>query len=121
MRIKVLALDKLVSEYVRRKSKGFCERCGRYYGWQGLQCCHYHGRRAKSTRFDEDNLFALDFGCHQYFHEHPKEFEVFALDKLGRQAFDMLEYRANKGGKPDIQLLTLYYKNEIERLKGGLG
>ena len=113
MKVHINPLDKLVSEYIRKRSGGYCERCGKYYGWRGLQACHFHGRRKQSVRFDEDNLVALDFGCHQYFHENPKEFEAFMKSRLGEYKFNLLQARS-RPQKIDKELLTIYYKNKIE-------
>ncbi len=43
MRVRVDPLDKLVSEYMRKRSGGYCQRCGAYYGWEKLQACHCGG------------------------------------------------------------------------------
>lgn len=116
MKIVITKLDKLASEYVRRKAKGKCERCGRDYGdWKRLQCCHYHGRRMRNVRFDPTNLVALCFGCHQHFHEQPHEFDEFMLKRLGQAEFDNLNIRAHTiGGKVDYKLWELYL---LEQLK----
>ena len=118
MRIRVELIDKLVSEYIRKKSGGFCQRCGRYYGWKNLQACHFHGRSRKSVRYDEENLVALDFGCHVYLDSHPMEKVEFFKALLGEQPFDLLNSRARILGKPDKQGLTLYYREKIKGLDG---
>ncbi len=114
MKIKIDKLDKLVSEYVRKRSKGYCERCGKHYGWKGLQASHFHPRRKRSVRYDADNMVALDFGCHQYFHENHNEFEEWFINYIGQKDFEMLEGRMRDMTKPDIELLTIYYQNAIK-------
>ena len=115
MRIKRDELDILVSEYIRKRSKGYCERCGKYYGWKRLHACHFHGRSRCSVRYDEDNLAACDFGCHQFLDSHPLEKVEFFLQRLGQDKFDMLNSRMRTLAKDlDKSALILYY---IEKLK----
>ena len=118
MRVKIDPLDKLVSEYVRKRSKGYCERCGKYYGWKKLQACHFHTRSKKSVRYDEDNLVALDFGCHQYLDSHPYEKIEFFKERLGDK-LDLLNARASKPGKLDKKLLWIYYREKIKEYEEG--
>ena len=113
MKIRIDPLDKLVSEYVRKRSGGYCERCGKYYGWKGLQACHFHGRSKRSVRYDEDNLVALDFGCHQFLDSHPLEKVEFFKTRLGERGFNMLNSRMRGMEKVDRKLLELYYQNKL--------
>ena len=107
-------LDILVSEYIRKKSGGYCERCGKYYGWKRLHTCHFHGRSRRSVRYDEDNLVALDFGCHQFLDSQPLEKVEFFKVRLGEDRFDMLNSRMRQTHpKPDKELLTLYYQQRL--------
>ena len=134
MRIKLDALDKLVSEYIRRKAikeVGGCERClapkydivkedgSIFPAWQQLQCCHFHGRGNHSVRYDPDNLAGLDFGCHQFLDSHPLEKIEFFKQRLGEDRFNMLNSRMRQMGKPDKKLLTLYYQSKIKEVDNG--
>ena len=115
LKIKIDPLDRLFSEYIRKLSKGYCERCGAYYGWQRLQCCHFHTRGEKAIRWDEDNACACDFGCHQYLDSHPLEKVEFFQKRLGKR-FDLLNARRRTMGRPDKSALTLYFKTKIKEL-----
>ena len=115
MRVKIDPLDKLVSEYIRKRSGGYCERCGKYYGWQNLQTCHFHSRRKRSVRWDTDNLVALDFGCHTHLDGNPLEKIEFFKQRLGEQAFDFLNARARiTHPKPDKALIEIYLLKELD-------
>ena len=117
LRIRIDPLDTLTSEYVRKKSKGFCERCGKYYGWQNLQCCHFHSRRKVSVRYDEDNLAACDFGCHQYLDGNPMEKIEFFKQRIGEEKFDLLNSRVRiTYPKPDKKMIEIYLRAEIKKL-----
>jgi hypothetical protein len=117
LKIRIDPLDSLVSEYVRKRTKGFCERCGKYYGWQRLQACHFHSRRKISVRYDSDNLAGCDFGCHQWLDGNPMEKVQFFQNRLGQVKFDLLNSRARiTFPRPDKKLLTIYYQQQIKLL-----
>ena len=116
MRIRLDPVDKLFSVFVRKRSKGYCERCLQYKGWERLQCCHFHSRRMRSTRYDPDNACALDFGCHQYLDSHPLEKIEFFKARLGEEAFEMLQHRARQIGKPDKEAIKLYLQEQIKEI-----
>ena len=130
MRIELL--DKLVSEYIRRRALQRvcgCERCltpkydivkdnGEIYpAWNQLQCSHFHGRAKKSTRYDEDNLAGLCGACHMYLTAHPLEHVEWFKNHLGQEAFDLLNSRMRIPGKPDKAALMLYYKDKLKELE----
>lgn len=114
MRIRIDPLDVLFSEFIRKRAKGVCERCGSYKGWKRLQCSHFFGRAKKSVRWDEENCSALCFGCHAYFTAHPLEHCDWFQERLGDR-FDLLMGRVNQTHpKPDKELLTLYYREKLK-------
>lgn len=114
MRIRIGPLDKLFSHYIKLRDK-VCQRCG---GISGLQTSHFWGRGRKSTRYDEENCCLLCFGCHQYFHANPPEYRDWFLERLGQEAYDMLEYRAHRRGDLDLRLLEIYLKQKIQEVDG---
>jgi len=131
MRIKLNKLDILCSEYIRKRAiaeVGGCERCltpkhdiikedGTIYpAWKQLQTCHFHSRRQRSVRYDEDNLAGCCFGCHQYLDSHPLEKIEFFRKRIGEQAFDLLTARS-KPSKPDIEAITLYLKAKLREVE----
>ena len=117
MKIRLDPLDRLFSELIRRRSKGFCQRCGRYYEWKDLQCSHFIGRSKRSTRWDEENACALCFGCHQYFTSHPYEHTEWFKARLGEERFDLLQGRARNISKPDRELIGIYLLQQIKELE----
>ena len=120
MRVRIDALDCLFSEFIRKRSGGCCERCGKWHGWKGLQCAHFIGRSNRSTRWDEDNACALCFGCHQYLGSHPLEHLEFFKDRLGAVRFDLLRARSRTLARyVDKNALTLYFKQKIKELDKG--
>jgi len=117
VKIRIDALDRLFSKYVRLRAKGVCERCGSNKGVKGLQCSHYHGRAKKSVRWDEDNAAALCYGCHRYFTAHPYEHTEWFKTRLGEYVFNMLSIRARTPQKVDKEMIKLYLKEKIKELE----
>jgi hypothetical protein len=72
MSIKLEACDTWCSKVVRQKANYTCEYCGKQDS--RMECCHIHGRRAKSVRWSLDNLLCLCSHHHRYFTENPTEF-----------------------------------------------
>ncbi len=122
MRIKLSPLDKLFSEFVRKRAiqrVHGCERCGAWKAdYKELQCSHFFGRAKKSVRWDEDNAAGLCFGCHQHFTSHPLEHTEWFQKRLGDK-FDLLRARAYTPTKPDINAITLYLKEKLKEINNG--
>ena len=118
MKIKISKLDAKFSHYVRWiRDKGVCQRCKTQYHppTSGLHCSHFHGRAAKSTRFNLDNVASLCHGCHAYFHGHPVQHYEFFMKRLGEHKFQCLDLFANTPTKVDYGVIELWLDNEIRR------
>jgi len=94
MRIRLTDEDKLFSQYIRKKSDGYCAKCNKYYGWKHLQASHYIGRRNKAVRWDEDNVVAHCFGCHIYLTENPHKHKQWKAEQLGGNKYRQLLKRS---------------------------
>lgn len=116
MKISISSLDKLFSRYVRLRAKGICEICRKPREYNSLQCCHFHGRRKKSVRFDPDNALAADFGCHRWLDENPIEKTEFWKKRLGEAAYKKLNLRAAIPQRPDEKAIEIWLKQEITKL-----
>ena len=129
--MKLSPLDKLFSEYIRRraiKRVGGCEKCKHpkfdiqkdngdiFPAWKRLQCAHFDGRKNQSVRFDEMNAAGLCGACHLYIDSHPFEKVEWIKTQLGEREFDFLQGRMRNKGKSDENLLTLYYREKIREL-----
>jgi len=97
MKIKISAVDRLFSLFIRDRANWKCERCGTQYSHptMALHNSHFYGRGRKSVRWDEDNCIAACYGCHQYLGANPMEHNAFFMARLGRKRFDSLTLRAN--------------------------
>lgn len=120
MRIKLDKADVLFSEYIRRRD-GKCVRCGRRgegeKGIVGLQCSHYFGRGAESTRFDDKNCDTLCFGCHQEWGSKDREsYREFKLRQLGEREFKLLTMRFHTIQKKDRKLAAIQARELLKTL-----
>ena len=101
MPIKICPADKVFSEFIRLRDRK-CRRCGRAGDQRsdglyivGLQCSHYFGRGAESTRFDPDNCDSLCYGCHELWGSKDREaYREFKIKQLGQKKFEELTKRA---------------------------
>lgn len=121
MKIKISPLDKLFSEYIRRRAMqrvGGCERClSGKVDYKQLQCSHFIGRGRKSTRYDEDNAVGLCMGCHTHLGANPLEHTQWFTDKIGQEKLDLLQARSRiTYPKPDKKLIELYLKEKIAEI-----
>jgi len=113
-------LDVLFSELIRKRSDGYCQRCGAYYGWERLQCCHFHGRKKYTVRWDERNAVALDAGCHRHIDSQFTVKEELARKILGDEEYERLYVLAEmttKQSPVDYTLIGIYLKQKIQELK----
>ena len=90
MKIKIDKLDILFSRLIRLRADRHCEYCGKYKGFENLQCSHFIGRRKKATRYDPDNACGLCFSCHLHLGENPYEHNEFFKKQLGSDRLNSL-------------------------------
>lgn len=93
MAIKLEACDTWCSKVVRQKANYTCEYCGKQDS--RMECCHIHGRRARSVRWSLDNLLCLCSHHHRYFTENPTEFTAWLDEYLGKGHMEMLLEKKN--------------------------
>lgn len=120
MKIKIRQSDKLFSNYIREKAGWKCERCGAQFTppTSGLHASHFWGRSHENTRHDQKNVFAICFGCHNYFHANPQEHAEWVEQKIGKEEFRYLRIRANLYKKRDDKQDVMYIKELIKQQKG---
>lgn len=117
MKIRISKLDKLFSEFIRKRAVlrvNGCEKCLKPMRWKNLENSHFHGRGQKSVRFDPDNCAGLCFTCHRYLQEHPLEHVDWFRKHLGEDDFYKLNIRAALLGIPDESAIEIYYKMRLK-------
>lgn len=125
-RMKRDLLDGLFSQYIRRRDRWTCQRCGTGYpqGGPALHCAHVFTRGKQSVRYDPLNATSLCRGCHAYLDEgqmrHPtpeqdrvSRWRAWYVLKHGEQAYDLLRLRAMKPGKPDRAAILLWLRQAL--------
>lgn len=121
MKIKIDPLDRLFSEFIRKRAvltAGGCEYCGKKLPWKRLDCSHFIGRRKRSTRWDPDNACGLCRTCHFYLGEHPYEHTKFFEKRLGSERLEQLIIKSNTIVKPDREKIELTLKEALRTLDG---
>ena len=87
MSVSVDTLDKMFSEFIRKRaiaSVGGCERClAQKKSYSELQCSHFWSRHIQQTRWCIDNGAGLCLGCHSYFESRPLEHCEWYKKRLG--------------------------------------
>ncbi len=87
-------LWKIVSEYIRRRDKGICFTCGRYYwdeelgenNWKKMQAGHYRTGATcnKTLYFDERNIHCQCFNCNINLSGNWREYQKRMHMKYGK-------------------------------------
>ena len=118
--MKLSLLDKLFSEYIRKRAMKLvhgCQRClqGKL-DYKQLQCSHMFSRRKHSVRYDPDNAAGLCAGCHRFLDNEALDKVRFFVLLLGEEKFQLLEARASQIYKPDIEGITLYLKEKLKEV-----
>ena len=135
MKIRIDPLDKLFSEFIRKRAikrvggceYEYCDNPKKYdiekdngkvlLAWKQLQCSHFHGRRKQSVRYNEDNAAGLCFRCHQYLGENPFEHARWFMKHLTDEKFGFLNMQSNTFIKPDKEAIRLYLTERIKELE----
>ena len=106
-------LDKMWSEYIRKRANDQCERCG----IPGNNPHHIIGRRSLSVRWDIDNGVCLCSGCHvlrrDSAHQDPLTFIEWLTENKGKEFLKNLRMSSNLGYRPDYKALEIFFKNKI--------
>ena len=113
MNFRIRPADKLFSLYLREKRNRTCEYCGRRYGKneKGLTVSHFYGRKAESTRFDEENCQVLCWlPCHSNFEQNPAEYDTWMQSRMTPQGYKLLVLRAHTYQKRDDKKVLIWLK-----------
>lgn len=113
----VSKLDKIFSEYIRKRDNNKCAVCGTN---QKPTCGHLFSRVNYSTRWDEENSYCQCAGCNL---RHEMNFEPFRRiveARLGKEKYDELYHRhiaIRKYKDYELEELIEIYKNKLKDYK----
>lgn len=121
--VKIDAADKTFSIFVRLRD-GKCVSCFKRGEKDkedrpivGLQASHFWSRRHENTRFDPENVEALCVSCHmRWGGDYRDEYKAFKIRQLGKEGYDLLEYRKNQYKKKDRVMSLLQAKALLQTL-----
>lgn len=115
-------LDLLAGKIVR--ARGFCEAGDKCLVTatsglidKQLTWAHIISRRYLLTRWEIKNAFCLHMICHRYFTDHPTEWEIFVIEKIGEENYLALWQRAQSFEKVDYEATFLRLKETIRLMK----
>lgn len=118
-------LDKLFSEYIRRRGKGKCFICKCVKHWKQQQAGHYIPRRHMQFRYDEKNVNCNCVRCNVMLHGNMIAYREEMVKTYGKEWVEVMEAERHKPFKlytSDLITQISYYKQEIEKLnKGDVG
>ena len=118
-------LDKIFSEYIRRKYSDkdwmiTCISCDKKLPWKESHNCHWIGRGNKQYRFDEDNCRPWCAGCNTFNQEfHQRIFTIRQIERLGKDIVDIMIDNTKyiyKLGKTELKELIEEYKIKLNNL-----
>lgn len=118
-------LDKVFSEYIRRKDADksgnvACYTCGKKQHWKKQQCGHYISRRHYSTRWLEENCKPQDAGCNIFNQGNSPAFALHLIKDYGSEHLQNLDKLKNTLCKMDrfaYELLIEGYEEKLKNLK----
>lgn len=119
VKIKLDKADKVCSQYIRLRDKK-CLRCGSavQFNEKGLpishNASHFKGRGKENTRFNEDNLCCLCYGCHAYLTANPDEHYDFQVARLGQKKVDEIILASNLYCKKDREGWYQFYRQKLK-------
>ena len=109
---------KLLSELVRRKSKG-CYTCGKWYEWKLLDAGHFRHGKWKATYLDERNVRGQCVACNKWRSGNLGIYGVKLVKEIGQDEVDELiqESYATKMWKvKELEELEIYFKEKLREL-----
>jgi len=117
-------LDKVVSEYVRRRFAGTagvvaCVSCGRVKRWQEQQCGHFVSRVRLATRWDLENCNVQCSACNVLLRGNAVGYARWLENRYGPSIFAALDERSRvptKFTRADLQGMIDDYQSKLKEL-----
>lgn len=123
--VETRALDALLRRIVLLRDGHKCRRCGegpRHGRGFALQAAHIRPKGAyPALRWETSNVICLCAYCHVYgkgaWHKDPAAAAAWALEHLGREYLDRLEFMAQTRRKVDRAAVKVFLELELKRLE----
>lgn len=125
MRNDIETLDRVFSEYVRRRdadSVGFvtCISCGRRVRWEDADCGHFIPRANMALRFDEQNCNAQCRSCNRFKDGNSVGYARGIAARYGAETVSRLQlgrWRTAKLTRAEVAAKIRYYRERIDNMK----
>lgn len=118
------ALDKVYSEYIRRKDADIngmiqCYTSGKWFHFSKLHCGHFISRRHLSTRWCEKNTKPQSIAENLFNQGNGPVFAQKLIEEYGPGILEELEIKKNnpcKMGRFEYEILIKEYKQKLKDL-----
>jgi hypothetical protein len=119
----VKKLDRVFSEYIRRRDVIYgeccrCITCGAVKPWKEMDCGHYIGRKHYATRFDERNCHAQCKRCNNWGEGEKPIYRRKLVEMYGEEEVQRMEDYAQISGGETSESLKYKIAEYRERLLG---
>lgn len=122
-------LWKIFSEYIRLRDSdenGNCKcfTCGLLRNWKQMDCGHGIGRQHKFTKFMETNNHAQCKKCNGFEGGRQDIYKQEVDKRYGAGTWDKMEMMSKmicKRGQFDVDIMTGFYRTEVQKLKHSKG
>lgn len=119
----VKKLDKVFSEYIRRKDAvngiATCVTCGDRKDWKQLQNGHYMSRGHYGTRWDETNCHVQCAACNVFKKGNYTEYALYMINRYGAEHLEELKRKAHtptKFSTQELREMTELYRGKLNKM-----
>lgn len=115
----ITVLDKVFSEYIRRRDKGVCITCGKRQDWKLTDAGHYIRRGIFQFRWHEKNVHCQCKRCNSWLEGEKDIYRQKMIELYGKEFVELIEAERHKTCKisaGEIEVLIVHYKSEVKKL-----
>lgn len=112
-------LDKIFSEYIRRRDRNKCFTCEKQMSYNQSQAGHYIRRNRMNTRWDEQNVHCQCVRCNVFLKGNYPEYARRLVKRYGEDILEDLSIRAEQPFKLQrywLEIYIGYYKEKVKAL-----
>jgi len=112
-------LDKIFSEYIRKRDQGICFTCENKKEWKKQDCGHFIPRACTPLRWAEENCHCQCKKCNQHLAGNLKVYRNKLIMKYGSDFVEYLEQQRNKIQrltKAELIAVIDYYKSKTKSI-----
>lgn len=111
----IKALDKVFSEFIRRRDAGVCITCGKKQDWKRCDAGHYIRRGIMQFRWNERNVHAQCKKCNSWGEGEKDIYRQKLIQKYSVNLVELMESDRHKTYHfplSDMKVLIDYYKKQ---------